>query len=61
MSQDADYAPGTRQSHVGRGLSPADDATDTYFHLTTAYSILRHNAVDVGKMDFLGPINLVDA
>ena len=34
---------------------------NTYFHLTTAYSILRHNGVDVGKMDFLGPINLVDA
>lgn len=34
---------------------------NTYFHLTTAYSILRHNGVDVGKMDFLGPIKLVDA
>ena len=33
---------------------------NTYFHLTTAYSILRHNGVDVGKMDFLGPINLID-
>ena len=30
-----------------------------YFHVTTAYSILRHNGVDVGKMDFLGnmPVN----
>jgi len=27
-----------------------------YFHLTTAYAILRHNGVDVGKMDFLGKI-----
>jgi hypothetical protein len=26
-----------------------------------AYAILRHNGVNVGKMDFLGPINLVDA
>jgi len=26
-----------------------------------AYAILRHNGVDVGKIDFLGPINLVDA
>jgi hypothetical protein len=26
-----------------------------------AYAILRHNGVDIGKMDFLGPINLVDA
>ena len=25
-----------------------------YFHITTAYNILRHNGVDVGKMDFLG-------
>lgn len=24
-----------------------------YFHLVTAYSILRHNCVDVGKADFL--------
>jgi len=24
-----------------------------YFHLTTAYAILRHNGVDVGKMDFI--------
>jgi hypothetical protein len=25
-----------------------------YFHLTTAYNILRHNGVDLGKGDFLG-------
>ena len=25
-----------------------------YFHFTTAYSILRHNGVDVGKKDYLG-------
>ena len=25
-----------------------------YFHTTTAYNILRHNGVDVGKGDFLG-------
>lgn len=27
-----------------------------YFHLTTAYAILRHNGVEVGKGDFLGSI-----
>lgn len=32
-----------------------------YFHLAVAYAILRHNGVDVGKMDFLGPMNFVDA
>jgi uncharacterized protein len=25
-----------------------------YFHLTTAYAILRHNGVSVGKRDYLG-------
>ena len=25
-----------------------------YFHLTTAYNILRHNGVELGKMDYLG-------
>ncbi len=25
-----------------------------YFHLTTTYAILRHNGVELGKMDFLG-------
>ena len=25
-----------------------------YFHLTTAYNILRHNGLEIGKMDYLG-------
>lgn len=25
-----------------------------YFHLTTAYAILRHNGVEIGKMDYIG-------
>jgi hypothetical protein len=25
-----------------------------YFHLTTAYAILRHNGVEIGKGDFIG-------
>ncbi len=25
-----------------------------YFHVTTAYDILRHNGVEIGKADFLG-------
>lgn len=25
-----------------------------YFHVTTTYNILRHNGLDIGKMDFLG-------
>jgi hypothetical protein len=29
-----------------------------FFHLTTAYAILRHNGVDVGKRDYLGALPL---
>lgn len=29
-----------------------------FFHMTTAYSILRHNGVDIGKADFLGGLSL---
>ena len=29
-----------------------------FFHLTTAYAILRHNGVPVGKRDYLGPLTL---
>jgi len=27
-----------------------------YFHVTTAYLILRHNGVELGKPDYLGPM-----
>ena len=25
-----------------------------YFHVTTAYNILRHNGIEIGKKDYLG-------
>lgn len=28
-----------------------------YFHVTTAYNLLRHNGVPIGKADYLGPID----
>ncbi len=27
-----------------------------YFHVTMAYAVLRHNGVDLGKRDFMGPV-----
>jgi hypothetical protein len=27
---------------------------NVYFHITTAYNILRHNGVEIGKRDYLG-------
>ncbi len=29
---------------------------NVYFHVTTAYNILRHNGVELGKRDFLGRV-----
>ena len=34
---------------------------NVYFHVAIAYAILRHNGVDIGKMDFLSAINWIDA
>jgi hypothetical protein len=31
-----------------------------YFHVTTAYAILRHNGVDLGKRDFIGVSSWTD-
>jgi hypothetical protein len=31
-----------------------------YFHVMTTYAILRHAGVDVGKMDYLGTVNMKD-
>jgi uncharacterized protein len=32
-----------------------------FFHVTTAYDILRHKGVEVGKMDYLGPMPMQPA
>jgi len=29
---------------------------NVFFHITTAYAILRHNGVEIGKRDFLGDV-----
>ena len=34
---------------------------NVYFHIVMAYAILRHNGVDIGKTDFLGPIHWIEA
>ena len=31
-----------------------------YFHVTTAYALLRHNGVEIGKRDFIGVQNWAD-
>ncbi|PCC74742.1 hypothetical protein SAMN02745121_06078 [Nannocystis exedens] len=49
----------------GKGLQAPDFVQqfalpNFYFHAVTAYSILRHNGVDVGKSDFLAPLAIRD-
>ena len=31
-----------------------------FFHVTTAYDLLRHGGVEIGKADYLGPLGFVD-
>jgi hypothetical protein len=56
---------GAKERHVsqprweGKYLTGFDYAIqhaipNLYFHVTTAYAILRHNGVDLGKKDYLG-------
>lgn len=49
--------------HKCRGLDMAlyFSIPNVYFHVTTAYDILRHNYVDLGKKDFIGEIPHVDS
>lgn len=43
-------------SFIGRDYLLGFALPNFYFHLTAAYAILRHNGVDVGKLDFLGGV-----
>ena len=50
----------------GKGL-PADEylfgrqMPNFFFHVSTAYGLLRRAGVEIGKSDYLGSLNLVDA
>ena len=52
----------TQPRWEGKVMSAADyfvehGVPNFFFHLTHAYAILRHNGVDVGKRDYLGPLS----
>jgi hypothetical protein len=42
------------QQFSGLGLLQNRSLPNFYFHCTTAYDILRHNGVEIGKRDFMG-------
>jgi uncharacterized protein len=60
-------AAGERVVTVARWEGKSMTATDylveygvpnTLFHVTTAYAILRHNGVEIGKRDYLGHLTM---
>jgi hypothetical protein len=48
--------PGGEVSFVGQTFLLNFTLPNVFFHVTTAYDILRHNGVALGKMDFLGGV-----
>ena len=67
----ADFARTTEQTRVtlpnrpGKALLAAEyllarQIPNFYFHATTAYALLRQGGVEIGKSDFLGPLNFID-
>ena len=40
---------------LGKGYLRSFALQNFFFHLTTAYNILRHNGLEIGKRDFMGP------
>ncbi|MDQ2064820.1 DUF1993 domain-containing protein [Xinfangfangia sp. CPCC 101601] len=45
---------GREMQMAGRDYLSLYAVPQFYFHLTTAYNILRHNGIEVGKADFMG-------
>ncbi len=45
---------GKERTMSGHAYFNAAFLPNYYFHLTTAYNILRHNGVEIGKGDFIG-------
>jgi uncharacterized protein len=49
------FKNGTQRSFTGRSLLLTFSVPQFFFHVTTAYDILRHAGVNIVKKDFLGP------
>ena len=49
------FRSGATRSFTGRSLLLTFSVPQFFFHVTTAYDILRHAGVDLVKKDFLGP------
>ena len=49
------FRNGAERAFSGRSLLLTFSVPQFFFHVTTAYDILRHAGVDLAKKDFLGP------
>jgi uncharacterized protein len=53
------FPSGATRDFTGQSLLLGNSLPNFYFHCTTAYDILRHNGVELGKRDFMGtPVSL---
>jgi uncharacterized protein len=53
------FKAGPRELHfTGQGYLTSFVLPNLYFHVTTAYAILRHNGLLIGKMDYLGAVGV---
>lgn len=41
----------------GQGYLLSFALPNFFFHVTTAYALLRHNGIEIGKQDYLGPVS----
>jgi hypothetical protein len=46
----------TKREYIGLAYLHHAGMPNFYFHITTAYNILRHNGVQIGKKDFIGTV-----
>ena len=49
------FRNGSTRKFTGKSLLLTFSVPQFFFHVTTAYDILRHNGVDLAKKNFLGP------
>jgi len=49
------FKNGSQRTFTGKSLLLTFSVPQFFFHITTAYDILRHAGVDLAKKDFLGP------
>lgn len=52
------FGSGATRDFTGQSLLLGNSLPNFYFHCTTAYAILHHCGVEVGKHDFIGVIGV---